>query len=101
MLKEDKQIKLVAKLILERLSNMDKWGGAHSELNRVGKSLPSHITATNKGKKQMDKAIKMLINLGLLLTKPSTGEIHVSLNPRKITEIYQFIEKNDKKEYAL
>ena len=101
MPKEDKQVKLVAKLILERLSNMNKWGGAHSELNKVRKSLPSHIAVTNKGKKQIDRAIKMLTNLGLLLTKPSTGEIHVSLNPRKKKDIYEFVEKNEEKEYKL
>lgn len=101
MLKEDKIIKLIAKLIIERLSNMDKWGGAHSEFRRVVKSLPNHIKGSSKGKKQIKKAIKLLVDLGFLLTKPSTGEFHVSLNPRMKSEIDEFIEKNEKEDYKL
>lgn len=97
----DKEIRLIAKLMLERLDNMDKWGGAHSELARVKKSLPSYITDTNKGKKQISKAIKFLVNFGFLLIKPSAGELHISLNPRKKKEIYEFIEKNEKTEYKI
>lgn len=96
-----KEIRLIAKLILERLDNLGKWGGAHSELARVRKSLPSYITATSKGKKQINKAVKLLVNLGFLLIKPSTGELHVSLNPKKKKETSEFIEKNEKREYTL
>jgi len=98
---EKEEDRLIAKLILERLDNMDKWGGAHSELARVKKSLPSYITDTNKGKKQVSKAIKLLVNFCFLLVKPSTGEPHVSLNPKKKKEIYEFIEKNEKSEYKI
>ena len=97
----DKEIRLIAKLILERLDNMDKWGGAHSEFARVKKSLPSYITDTSKGKKQINKVIKLLVNSGFLLIKLSTGEPHVSLNPRKKKEICEFIEKNEKTEYKI
>jgi len=101
MVKDDKEIKLIAKLLLERLDNMDKWGGAHSELKRVVKSLPSHVKETNKGKKQINKAIKLLVNQGFLLIKPSTGELHVSLNPRMKKEIYGFTEKNENPKYKI
>ncbi len=78
---------------------MNKWGGAHSELNRVVKSLPSHVRETHKGKKQVNRAIKLLLNLGFVLMKMSTGEHHVSLNPSMKKEIYDFIEKNERDEY--
>lgn len=74
-------------------------GGAHSELARVRKSLPSYLINTNKGKKQISKAIKLLTNLDFLLSKPSTGEMHISLNPRKRKEIYEFVEENERREY--
>lgn len=97
----DEQARLIAKLILTRLDNMDKWGGAHSELNRVIKSLPSHVKETHKGKKQVNKAIKLLLNLRFLFMKMSTGEHHVSLNSSMKKEIYEFIEKNEKDEYKI
>ena len=99
MAKENKEINLIAKLILERLSNMDKWGGAHSELKKVTRSLPNYLKESHKGRKQVIKAVKLLKNLGYLLTKPSTGEIHCSLNPKMNKEIFMFIEKNERKEY--
>jgi len=33
----------------------------------------------------------LLYHLGFLLSKKSTGEIHVSLNPKKIKEIFEFL----------
>jgi len=98
---KEKETKLIAKLILERLNNIDKWGGAHSELKRVIKSLPSHIRENVRGKKQINKAVKLLSNLNFLLIKPSTGELHVSLNPAAKKQIYEFIEKNEKKKFLI
>lgn len=96
---DNKQIKLIAKFILERLDSMNKWGGAHSELKRVLKSLPSHIRDSNQGKKQINKAAKLLTNLDFIFIKPSTGELHASLNPRMKREIYEFIDENEREEY--
>ena len=101
MEKEDGRIiHIIMKLILERLLNMDKWGGAHSELNRVRKSLPSHLFG-KKSKKLIEKSFKNLVNLGFLFVKPSTGELHISLNPRMKKEILEFIEKYEKEEYKI
>lgn len=91
---ENEEVFLICKLILERLNNMSKWGGAHSELKRVLKSLPSHLSNSNQGKKQINKAVKYLTNRRYLLSKPSTGEIHVSLNPRMTKEIRRFIDEH-------
>ena len=94
------QIKLIMKLILERLMNMNKWGGAHTELARVKKSLPAHLFG-KKGKKLIEKAFKNLVNLRFILAKPSTNEIHISLDPRMKKEIFTFTEKFEQKEYKL
>jgi len=53
--------------------------------------LPGHIRDNKKGQKTIKKAIKELINENLLLSKPSTNELHVSINPRKIKEIKEFL----------
>ncbi|MBS3156946.1 hypothetical protein J4442_02115 [Candidatus Woesearchaeota archaeon] len=86
-------IKIVMWYILVRLKNMRKWGGAHSELKRVLKSLPSHIS----NRKSVDKAVKELNNLSLIGVYKKTGEEHVSLNSRKVSEINNFIDEVQEK----
>ena len=92
MEKEKHAIKLV---ILRKLIRMKKIGGAHTELkNLILKGLSNSLLANKKGKKIINKAIKDLIQNGILLTKPSTGEIHVSINPRKLKEINKLLSLN-------
>ena len=79
--------------ILVKLTNMGKFGGAHTALRNITRGLPSSITQNNKGKKLIEHAIKELSREEFLLAKPSTGETHISLNPRKIKEIREFIQK--------
>ena len=83
-LKED-----IMKRFLRKLMNLNIWGGRHTELKNLQKALPAHL----RGSKEMKKAIKELINLGFLLIKPSTGELHVSLNSHKAREIINFLQK--------
>jgi len=67
--------------ILNKLHLRGKWGASHTSIDLVSKGLPSHQIGDAK-----DMA-KDLITEGLLLGKPSTKELHVSLNPRKKAEI--------------
>ena len=75
------------KRFLIKLVNLNIWGGRHTELTNLKKSLPKHL----RGEKVTDEAIKDLLNLELITTKQSTGEIHISLNSKKQQEIYDFI----------
>lgn len=84
----------IKRAILEDLMSPPRWGGRHTEIKNLRKGLPSHITSNQKGQKLVDKAIKELVNDGWLLCKKSTGEIHVSLNPRMKKEIVEFVLKN-------
>ncbi len=79
--------------ILSKLSRMNKIGGSHTEIKNLEKGLPSHFRTSKQGRKIIQEAIKEMFNKEYLLQKPSTGEIHVSLNPRKIKEIQDFIDK--------
>ena len=79
--------------VLIKLVNMGKFGGAHTALKNITKGLPSSITSNKKGKKIIQIAVKELLRRDFLLTKPSIGEIHISLNPRKIKEIKEFIQR--------
>jgi len=74
---------------LRKLINLNMWGGKHTESKNLLKALPKHL----RGEKITNDTIKELYNLEFLLSKPSTGEIHISLNPRKKREIVGFLEK--------
>ena len=90
-MEKEGQIITIMKLILRKLINMGKFGGAHTELRNITKGLPSRYLMTPKGKKFVQAAIKELINRQFIFAKPSTGEIHVSVNPHKAREIEEFL----------
>ena len=81
--------------ILRKLMAMKpaKWGASHTEEINLVKGLPSHL----KGAKVTKKAINELYKLEFFLVKKSTGEMHVSLNPEKKKEIYEFLGIGDGK----
>ena len=81
----------IKRFILRKLVTLGKIGGAHTSIYNLGKGLPSHIRSNRKGQKAIKQAIKELISEQLLLSKPSTGELHVSINPRKIKEIKELL----------
>jgi hypothetical protein len=83
----------IMRLILFKLIRMDKWGGSHTEIRNLTKGLPSRYLTTHRGKKLVQEAIKELNNRGFLIAKPSTGEIHVSLNPRMAKDINEFLQQ--------
>lgn len=81
--------KAIMKRFLRKLANLNIWGGRHTEIRNLQKSLPDHL----RGTKEHKKAIKELINLGFLNVKSSTGEMHVSLNSHKQKEIFDFLQE--------
>jgi hypothetical protein len=87
----------IKKLILQKLIRANIWGGKHIPLDFVMKGLPEHYRNTHKGKKAIDDVIKELVrdewvNLATKKTGKGTDE-HVSLNPRKVAEIRQFLDQ--------
>ncbi|MBI2043400.1 hypothetical protein HYT25_03360 [Candidatus Pacearchaeota archaeon] len=81
--------KAIMKRFLRKLVNLNIWGGRHTEVRNLQKSLPDHL----RGTKEHKNAIKELINLGFLNVKPSTGEMHVSLNSHKQKKFLNFCRK--------
>ena len=79
----------IMKKILRKLMNLNMWGGKHTEIKNLQKSLPAHV----RGTKDYKNAVKELLKLEFLNIKPSTGEYHVSLNSRKQREIIEFLER--------
>ena len=81
----------IKKRIIRKLVRWKKWGGAHTE--NILKGLPSHLI----GSKATKQALKELIRDQWLIPAIKTGEIHYSLNPRKVSEILKFYEKYSKR----
>ena len=56
------EIKILKKLVLQKLIRSNIWGGKHTPLDFVKKGIPEHYRNTPKGKKLIEKALKELTN---------------------------------------
>lgn len=81
-MKEEKEIR---RAILKKLFRHHYIGGRHTELRNAIKGIPPELL------KEAKKQVLNLIKENILLSKPSTGEIHISLNPRMLKEIIEEI----------
>jgi hypothetical protein len=78
-----------ARRILQRLDGMGKWGGYHTEFAH----LPRGFAGNDRALAQ--EVGEALLEAGLLSEKPSVGQRHVYLNPRKAAEIRKLIENGE------
>jgi hypothetical protein len=78
--------KRVARRILQRLDGMGKWGGYHTEFAHLARGFAGNDRALAQ------TVGEALLEAGLLAEKPSVGQRHVYLNPRKAAEIRKLIE---------
>ncbi|MBN2127235.1 MAG: hypothetical protein JW703_02465 [Candidatus Diapherotrites archaeon] len=85
------EVIFIKKFMLRKLVSLGKIGGAHTSFFNLNKGLPNHIRSNKKGQKEIKQAIDELIKNNFLLSKQSTNEQHVSINPRKIKEIKEFL----------
>jgi hypothetical protein len=76
----------VARRILQRLDGMGKWGGYHTDFAHLPRGF-----AGNERALAQDVG-EALLRAGLLEEKPSVGQRHVYLNPRRAAEIHRLIE---------
>jgi hypothetical protein len=79
----------VARRILQRLDGMGKWGGYHTDFAHLARGFAGNDRALAQ---EMGEA---LLAEGLLAEKPSVGQRHVFLNPRRAGDIRAFIERGD------
>ena len=88
---------LLKRHILQKLVRTNVWGGKHTPLDFVKNGIPEHYRNSHQGRKVVDRVIKELLNCEwiIILSKRTGGgsDEHVSLNPRKVSEIKQFLEK--------
>jgi len=79
----------IARRILQRLNGMGKWGGYHTEFAHLARGFAGNERA-------LAEAVgEALLAAGLLAEKPSVGQRHVFLNPRRAGDIHALIERGE------
>jgi hypothetical protein len=76
----------IARRILQRLNGMGKWGGYHTDVRHLSRGFAGNERAL------ADEVGEALLDAGLLSEKPSVGQRHVYLNPRRAADIHSLIE---------
>jgi hypothetical protein len=79
----------VARRILQRLDGMGKWGGYHTDFNHLARGFAGNDRAL------ADEVGEALLLSGLLSEKPSVGQRHVFLNPKRAADIRALIERGE------
>src|SRR4051812_40000866 len=79
----------VARRILQRLNGMGKWGGYHTDFKHLARGFAGN------DRKLAEAVGEALLEAGLLAEKPSVGQRHVFLNPRRAGDIHTFIERGE------
>jgi hypothetical protein len=79
----------MARRILQRLDGMGKWGGYHTDIAHLARGFAGN-----------DRALALevgerLIAAGLLAEKPSVGQRHVFLDPRRARDVRALIEDGE------
>jgi hypothetical protein len=77
----------IARRILQRLHGMGKWGGYHTDVRHLARGFAGNERAL------ADEVGEALLDAGLLSEKPSVGQRHVYLNPRRAADIHGLIER--------
>lgn len=79
----------VARRILQRLDGMGKWGGYHTDFTHLARGFAGNDRGL------ADSVGEALLASGLLSEKPSVGQRHVFLNPKRAGDIRNLIERGE------
>jgi hypothetical protein len=79
----------IARRILQRLHGMGKWGGYHTEFVHLARGFAGN------DRQVAEDVGEALLAAGLLVEKPSVGQRHVFLNPRRAADIHALIERGE------
>lgn len=72
--------------IVKKLFYHGYIGGRHTDIENLKKGLPSHVRGDAK------EIVKELMKEGILIPKPTSYGLHVSLNPREKEKIKKYIQ---------
>jgi hypothetical protein len=82
-------VRRVARRILQRLDGMGKWGGYHTAFDHLARGFAGHERALAY------EVGEALLAAGLLEQKPSVGQRHVYLSPRRSGDIRRLIDDGE------
>src|SRR5215210_298284 len=82
-------VRRVARRILQRLDGMGKWGSYHTAFDHLARGFAGHERALAY------EVGEALLAAGLLEQKPSVGQRHVYLSPRRSGDIHRLIDGGD------
>ena len=89
------EIRILKSAILKELIRKQKFGGAHTPLENITRNAPGNFLQNKEGQKRIHKAVKELVNDGwAIVLKKRTGkgsDLHISINPRMIREISEYL----------
>ncbi len=71
--------------VVKKLFQHGYIGGRHTDIENLKKGLPGHVRGDVK------EAVKELIKEELLIPKPTSYGLHVSLNPLKREEMDKYL----------
>ena len=78
----------IRKRIIKDMFKRKMWAAKHTNIDNLHKSIPSHLKGLAK------KVAKDLIKEELIITKPTSYGLEVSLNPRRKNEILEILENS-------
>jgi hypothetical protein len=79
----------VARRIVQRLDGMGKWGGYHTAFDHLARGFAGNERA------MANEIGDRLVEAGILLEKPSVGQRHVFLNPKRSGDIRALIDRGE------
>ena len=78
----------IRKALIRKLVYMGKWAHSHTSFDNLPKGFPKHLRG------EVKKMAEQLIKKSILLTKPTSYGLEVSLNPEKKKEIEEILKSN-------
>lgn len=75
--------------LLRRLAKHGYWGGRHTAFDNLHKGFPRHLG------KEIKKIAEKIIKQNILIPKPTSYGLYISLNPRMKEMIEKIIGTND------
>jgi len=71
--------------IVEKLYRLRYIGGRHTEMKNIHKGM------RGISERELEKAVKYLVNKGIIQLHIKTKETHVSINPKKMKEVHRIL----------